>query len=447
MKQLCFLYSICMVLLMSGCSSSSIFLFEGTDFLVNESGTMELEENFTYEIPEEKSFIKINVEGYQPDSIKLAYIEGKDLTLQFEVKRKSDHTTVFTETLQKIEIEDGTSLYIGDFSEIVKEGTYYLYQEDVGYSEEFTIEDSNYEWIQKEYWEHITDKVCRHKGEYAGGWHDPNTNKKYTIDISYQISKILLIYELQKEEQEEMPDILEQLEVPISNLIQLQNVRDGSMPLEVDCIKDELGEISLNATAAYAGALSMYASAIREYDQKLANSYVQYAKRAYQYVENSRSNIQLDIGYFALVSLLRETKQIKYQSLLNEYLTIDFSSFESSNQEFTVLGDILYLLIEKNININYGKDVLNKYLEKANTILAESKKATYQIAQPYGTYDTTLLYKDIMTLGVAYSIESNRQYSRYLEHYLNYLLGTNPASEVLLSKEGEIPEEINFLLK
>ena len=123
--------------------------------------TLGLTPDFSYEVKQQVPNILINQVGYPCQESKVAIMHGNDLQPEFWVYNAMSHKQEYKGSLQSGRIEMETTeesapegeeiknIYLADFSEIKKPGSYYLYHPDLGYSYTFRIAPGIYDDIEK----------------------------------------------------------------------------------------------------------------------------------------------------------------------------------------------------------------------------------------------------------------------------------------------------------
>ena len=129
----------------------------------SDRDTLGLVPDFSYEVEEQTPNILVNQIGYLTDNKKVAILQGNDLYDVFYVYDAYNDEKVFegyltsdnigvsqsddkSETMESNERKD---IYLADFSQIKRTGTYYVYQKDLGYSYWFKIGDNIYDDVEE----------------------------------------------------------------------------------------------------------------------------------------------------------------------------------------------------------------------------------------------------------------------------------------------------------
>lgn len=214
-------------------------------------------------------FIKINQIGYLPLEDKIFFVSTTPATNEFKIYELSGKE-IFKSTLTYVGFDSssGDDVWVGIFSELSKEGTYYISIPNFGESYQFKISSGVY-------WEvyyramrgfllqrcgcslnepELKHSACHTKdGELflsgknlkvnaVGGWHDAGDYGKYIVNLGVSVGTLLHIYELCKEKFTDrqlnlsngesydfMPDILNEIKYGISWTFAMQNLDNGGV--------------------------------------------------------------------------------------------------------------------------------------------------------------------------------------------------------------------------
>ena len=105
-----------------------------------------IEPDLTYEIPSETPHIAVDDTGYLTGQEKIAIMENCEPGDRFYVVDMKDQEKVFTGGLESSQ----SGMVYGDFTELDTEGSYYLWNERVGYSYPFEIGEDVYRSLRDE---------------------------------------------------------------------------------------------------------------------------------------------------------------------------------------------------------------------------------------------------------------------------------------------------------
>jgi len=287
--------------------------------------------------------IRLNSLGFVPQISKQATIAAK--CSKVYVISSADKKTVFSGLANGPfkSPDTGEELYTFDFSEVVKNGTYYIQVPGVGRSADFKISGGAYDeafyvmtrgmylWrcgcavraVYKgvEYSHpacHMDDAYLDEAGssgkqEATGGWHDAGDYGKYTVNAGISAGIMLKAWEQFGESVKKigldipksnsaMPDFLSEVQWETDWFLKMQSSNGSvyhkistlSFPGEVMPDKDTqrryFADYSTAATADFAAVLSEAAVDFAPYDPALSAKYVNAARRAMDFLEANPSN-------------------------------------------------------------------------------------------------------------------------------------------------------------
>ena len=288
--------------------------------------------------------IRVDQVGYLPESPKVALVTAQAST--FEVKRVSDHTTVFNGELSppSHDADTGDAVQIADFSKLKEPGTYYLEVPGVGKSWTFAINRdvfarTYYLAMRAFYGQRCGTAVdlgsefpgyshaaCHLKGEFhassgkqgernnAGGWHDAGDYGRYVVNSGISTGTVLWTWEIFgsklkniklniPETGNDTPDILNEARWNLEWMLKMQDDDGGAwnkqtsehfsgfvMP-EADTLPSEVigtGQQPYKSTCATADLAAVAAIAARVYltfDPKFAARNLEAARQAWLWTE------------------------------------------------------------------------------------------------------------------------------------------------------------------
>jgi endoglucanase len=288
--------------------------------------------------------IKVDQVGYLPRAAKVAVVTAAAKT--FEVKRASDHVTVFKGTLgpASFDADTGDSVQITDFTKLHQAGTYYLDVPGVGRSWTFSIRPDvflhTYYLAMRAFYGQrcgtavdlgpgfpgYTHAACHLNGEFhsssgkqgeqdnIGGWHDAGDYGRYVVNSGITTGTLLWTWEIYgpkvksiklniPESGNGTPDILNEVRWNLEWMLKMQDEDGGAwhkqtsehfpafvMP-EDDHLASEVigtGQVPYKSTCATADLAAVAAIAARVYqpfDAKFAARNLEAARKAWLWTE------------------------------------------------------------------------------------------------------------------------------------------------------------------
>lgn len=276
--------------------------------------------------------IFINQCGYLPEMEKKVTFRI-DHEMSFVVC-KSDGSQVFQGIANKrVDNKASNEInYIGDFSSLKEEGTYYIIGETLGESDTFHIRKDVYDSVLQDSMKFFylqrcgcdlpasaagiyAHKACHtslasiynesNKKEVSGGWHDAGDYGRYIVPAAMAIAQLLMAYEKNEAfcaqyqndydgQNKALPAFLEEIKYELDWMLKLQR-EDGKVYHKATCYhfcgfimpENELEEIvlspvSVTATADFAAVTAMAIRFYKKYDKEYALLLESASKKAYQ---------------------------------------------------------------------------------------------------------------------------------------------------------------------
>ncbi len=398
-----------LILLCMGMLTGCSFPGEETEGSVQKD-TLGLTPDFSYEVKVQTPNILVNQVGYFPDSGKIALLQGQDLESAYQVYQVGMEEPVLEGELTPA----GENLYLADFSSLQEEGSYYLYQKELGYSDPFWVKEAVYDELEI----HLLGLL---EAETAN-----------TSELCYQLAGLLFTLELYPDQILE-PDRLQSiLENKIASLAKAQDEESGSVYREVS----GEGEISLAATAEFAGVMAMYAKYVQPWDWTLAAQHQNMAQKAYNTIRESLDNVSFDSGYFACAHLFRLTGRSSYSQTVVQYLAMEESQKSYTEHDFSLFADYGYLSGKTGINLEWSRQLMNRVREQAAEVSKNANRSTFYVSSLREHYETNQMLRDTAVLTLINYIITNHEYTTLQKDYLDYFLGRNPAAVCLAEGFG-----------
>ena len=368
--------------------------------------TLGLTPDFSYEVVEQTPYILIDKEGYLPDRKKTVFVLGTDITPEFTIRHAVTGEIIYQGVLQKVgkSSKSDKDIYMGDFTPLSANGLYEVYQEQVGYSYPFYINKMVYRTVSDE----MYDKVEAYSYEM-------------TSELCYVLSNVMLTNEIYKDTQENKQFIRKQIET----LLLQQEDKTGAVCQMIQTKKNEGLDISLSATAEFAGVLAQYYYNYKEDDPQFALMCLQASTQAYRYIEKYRDNISTDSWYYASTQLYRITGQYKHKTAIKEYDNFPIARRSVSDYDYTMQADIAYMSTNFRTDILRCRTIMDQYMERAQEISEDTAKDSFYVMKNIDTISQTQVIQDMKLLGIVNYVLSGREYAGIQENYIHYLFGVN----------------------
>jgi len=282
--------------------------------------------------------VLVNQLGYTCESKKLVYTT--DGSSGFKVFNSQTDAEVFSGLFVANDTVDpltGLVFYIGEFSDLTSEGTYYIKTDAENVSVTFSIADTIFNKLYNASLKGFYFQRCgsqlymAHAGEYqhlrchkfdgyfhetsgesgfklsTGGWHDAGDFGKYVVNAGISVGTMLLAYEVFPERfyhdnigipesGNGVPDLLDEVRYELKWLLTMQHTNGGVftkltpevfagmiMP-QLDESTRNIYQISSTATGDFAAMMAMAYRIYKNYDEVFANSCLEASLSAWQYL-------------------------------------------------------------------------------------------------------------------------------------------------------------------
>ncbi len=276
--------------------------------------------------------ILINQLGYRPQDEKKAVFRGARPECFFVIDKKTQDVvtkkSVFTRVLNQDTMEEE---YIGDFTEINREGVYEIVTEGKSHSFPFTIEEEVYGPLKvslarmfylhrcgirldAKYVGNFSHVACHNtpatiwgtnqRINVNGGWHDAGDYGRYVVAAAVTVADLLMAYESsaddfkilfgRKDKGDVLPELLDEIKYELDWMLKMQNPETGEVYHKVtckgfpsyvmpECETEELFVLppSVTATADFAASMAMAERFYRPYDVEYADKCLNAAIKAY----------------------------------------------------------------------------------------------------------------------------------------------------------------------
>ena len=463
---------LCTLSLLSGCTQIP-FPTQSTKENEQKEARGQVQDT-NYEVPSSIPNVLVDQVGYEMKSTKIAIFRGENLESTFEVIDAENGETVYTGEIipQGKNTELGEFTSYGAFTQLEKNGTYYIQTAIIGQSYPFIIGDNLYDELLPQMSKNIYYDRCGveitadyaespylhkdcHAGpgifttedgkkeelDISGGWHTGNTYSRDVAEGCTIVENLLLSYEFYPEElnddsgipesQNKIPDILDEIKYEIDWLLKMQNAKTGGVyggiidnadstqtMADEDRTEQLVSEVSAEATASFAGVMAQFSMDYQNYDTMFAKQCLAAAEKAWKYLQQNDLEFS-QAQYFAAAQLFKATSNKNYHQFVKAYANTTSENAFDENKE--LYGDIAYLTTTQKVETQLCRQLMDKWMDKAEAIVDESKENPY-----YVTGDTNEeLSNDMLCLAVIDHVITNHEYVTVLESHLHYLLGRN----------------------
>lgn len=413
MKQKVFAILLCLLLLLTGCSSEQ----SDSTMMYGAAEGMESKAVIEYTVPKSLPGILVNQVGYGTDTNKTAIFTGENLPDTFRVYNAETKQKVYEGKVMKKghETKEGGQLAYGSFQEVRIPGDYYIQADILGYSYTFSVGNEVYREL-----------LCGNVQHFREGLQEKTALEKKEISENCRaMMNMLLACELHgaafddemgiTESGNEIPDLVDVL------LIQAK-------------LLAEQGEFVLASgdwemVSHYAAAMAKFSYTYKEYDSVFATSCLQLADMAWKHMEQSGQEVDKDMRFMAATELYRASGGQKYHSFIKEYGATEELVLESRE---AVYGAVTYVSTKQPVDINLCSAFMKAIMAQAEEISTLSKESGYQVAlEP----NEEIMW-GMVILTVVDKVISNHEYATVIENHLDYFLGRNPMAVCYVENVG-----------
>lgn len=371
-------------LFLAACGEETGQAMNGPHMAVRQS--MEEAPILDYVVPRQLPGILTDRRGYCAGDLKRAGILGRQLPETFSLVDAKTGEIVYSGPVEQTGYDQERRLYRGkaDFSQVGKQGAYYLKCDILGESYQFEIRELYYqELFQEEY-----EKLLK-------GCEDNSLSLEEAVWLleTYECYSGLF----PDRNRNETPDVLEKLQGWISRMEE----KNG-----------------------WAGQESLYAAFLAKFSYNYKKFDYQYAtdclKRAATVFSQAPAAAEKNADtFFALTELHRASNLNTYRSQIAEYKKLLTGSGVCPEDTGYLYGRMTYLMTRQNVDA-----------ELCATFMEQIRSRGEEIARKYRDMDSLSeeegsLLKNALELSCANYILNNYQYTNVIQDFLHYLMGRN----------------------
>ncbi len=472
--------------LSSACGQAVTAPTEGRNAAEQDQQNADPALGLSYDMPQNTPRILVDQNGYRTGAEKVAIFLGSDLPDQFEIRKVSDDSRVFTGRIRnrKKDSDTGEAVSYGTFTDFQTEGEYYLYADIVGSSYQFRIGEQVYQEIfdksarqyymnrcgmalTEAYAEGQVRGACHSspatlqdqegtQKNVSGGWHLDSLAGRDIRTGARVVDHLLLSYELYPlsfgdntgipESGNGVPDILDEARYEVDWMLKMQEEKTGAVyasavtkPIagqDLSVASVVVTPATMEATIAFSAELAKFSFVYQGYDDAYATKCLQAADKAFQCFEKNSDPDKDPEAFFAAAELYRATGDAKYHSVIDSYLNRENFTSEYYKDNALFLGGITYLLTAQNVDSSACSEMMKTLMKRTSEIVKASSRSEYMVSvSEMGKTDDLL--SDVMCLTVADHINYNHEYTQVLENDAHYLMGRNPGAVNLVDDATE----------
>ena len=456
--------------LLTGCSASTEengIVLTGESLLQNTEVTWEM----NYEVPTGNVNVLVDRSGYFPDREKEVCFRGEKLGKTFDLINADTKEVVYTGEITDQVYDDASGEYVshGDFSEVTKEGTYYIETDVIGRSYQFQIGKQVYDDMIRNMENMFTNVSCMydetasggentncpyHEQESAysidskqirdisGGWHTDASGSKDVTDGCMTMTAMAMAITyyadvLQSEEptnEQEKHSMISDMLYEADWLLRMQENSGGvyaGVVVDETANKVTLQPVSYQATASYAGAMAICSQLLQNYDSNASKTCASSAKKAWGYLVKQNCE-DPSARFYAAGWLYRLTGEKNYLQIINEFMEQENEPILKNR--FALFGKVAYISTERKMDTEVCASIMGEIMDAAENTASVSHKDVYYLY----SHDMQVSMERLLIISIANYVTPSNEYVKVLRNYVHYLLGRNAGGYQYMNDDGSL---------
>lgn len=349
--------------------------------------------------------------GYYTSDKKLflirAGIENLD-GYSYTIENTADKSVVYSSTLSALSKEetDFNTLYMGDFTELNRAGTYRIAIEDIGYSKDFIIGETIYSDLYSQVYAEIKD-------------HTYNDD----MELIRTLSGVMLTNEIYPASLADDGFVSDKVESLMNKYIS-----NGALSQDMD----------VNLSAALSGMLAQYAADYREKAPELTESALYTADKIFDSVMVSEEKPYDDCLYYAACELHRAQGYYPSVKVIEDISVAYDNGVETTSEyDYFLIARIAYLSSTNRPDYDRCEKMLDALRENVKKISDSCTRETFYVQPDADTIGEEGMLDNMMQLGLVGYILRGREYSSVQRNYLHYITGINAENKNFLKAHQE----------
>lgn len=349
--------------------------------------------------------------GYYTSDKKLflirAGIENLD-GYSYTIENTADKSVVYSSTLSALSKEetDFNTLYMGDFTELNRAGTYRIAIEDIGYSKDFIIGETIYSDLYSQVYAEIKD-------------HTYNDD----MELIRTLSGVMLTNEIYPASLADDGFVSDKVESLMNKYIS-----NGALSQDMD----------VNLSAALSGMLAQYAADYREKAPELTESALYTADKIFDSVMVSEEKPYDDCLYYAACELHRAQGYYPSVKVIEDISVAYDNGVETTSEyDYFLIARIAYLSSTNRPDYDRCEKMLDALRENVKNISDSCTRETFYVQPDADTIGEEGMLDNMMQLGLVGYILRGREYSSVQRNYLHYITGINAENKNYLKAHQE----------
>ena len=349
--------------------------------------------------------------GYYTSDKKLflirAGIENLD-GYSYTIENTADKSVVYSSTLSALSKEetDFNTLYMGDFTELNRAGTYRIAIEDIGYSKDFIIGETIYSDLYSQVYAEIKD-------------HTYNDD----MELIRTLSGVMLTNEIYPASLADDGFVSDKVESLMNKYIS-----NGALSQDMD----------VNLSAALSGMLAQYAADYREKAPELTESALYTADKIFDSVMVSEEKPYDDCLYYAACELHRAQGYYPSVKVIEDISVAYENGVETTSEyDYFLIAKVAYLSSTNRPDYDRCEKMLDALRENVKNISDSCTRETFYVQPDADTIGEEGMLDNMMQLGLVGYILRGREYSSVQRNYLHYITGINAENKNYLKAHQE----------
>ena len=349
--------------------------------------------------------------GYYTSDKKLFLIRARIENLDgysYTIENTGDKSVVDSSTLSALSKEetDFNTLYMGDFTELNRAGTYRIAIEDIGYSKDFIIGETIYRDLYSQVYAEIKD-------------HTYNDD----MELIRTLSGVMLTNEIYPASFADDGFVSDKVESLMNKYIS-----NGALSQDMD----------VNLSAALSGMLAQYAADYREKAPELTESALYTADKIFDSVMVSEEKPYDDCLYYAACELHRAQGYYPSVKVIEDISVAYDNEVETTSEyDYFLIARIAYLSSTNRADYERCEKILDGLRENVKNISDSCTRETFYVQPDADTIGEEGMLDNMMQLGLVGYILRGREYSSVQRNYLHYITGINAENKNYLKAHQE----------
>lgn len=443
--------------LLSGCGSQTVESQIREEEAADSDSVDRMEESpvIEYTVPKSVPSILVDQQGYLQDRTKMAIFLGDEVSPYFTVCDAATGETVYVGALEEkgTDEKSGKTIYYGDFTDYMKDGTFFVHHDQLGSSYSFRVGNESYHDLLKRVYEKLSafEEGQDTSEETSGGWITGDKERRGTVDNCKAALTLMMAYELYPSAVEILngntsssdsvpPVILQNMLSQISFLSKLQDTATGGVCAGV--LKRPSGkdyafvkeETDYEATAYFIAVMAGFGYLYQKYDYNIAKGCLQGANRAWKYLNKNVNEVDPSDYYMAAAQMYRTTGTYSYRKVVEAY---EEHMLSDELEGSFLYGSYFYLITKSKVNIDICSELTKRFMNRAEQIAGNIQSSRFLTETGLDEEGLESMLQDMQTMVIVNYTIPNYEYATVIENQLHYVLGRNESAICLMAGEGD----------